>query len=112
MIRKRCAMPQVKMSKETLDKLRAFEKIIDYVLEEKLEKESDYVELVLSLGMDKMFEDLIPKDEQDLLRKTIVAMFNENPEFVANFVIKTLKRGEQIQKEEELYKKHIKKKRE
>ena len=100
-------MPKVMVSKEILERLRAFEKMIDYVLEEKLEEESDYVELVLSLGMDKMFEDLIPKDEQDLLRKTIVAMFNENPEFVVNFVIKTLKRGKQIQKEEELYKKHI-----
>lgn len=100
-------MPKVTVSKEILERLRAFEKMIDYVLEEKLEEESDYVELVLSLGIDKMFEDLIPKDEQDLLRKTIVAMFNENPEFVVNFVIKTLKRGKQIQKEEELYKKHI-----
>jgi DUF1009 family protein len=102
-------MPKVKISKEILERLRAFEKIIDYVLEEKLEKESDYVELVLSLGMDKMFEDLIPKDEQGLLQKTIVAMFKENPEFVVNFVVNTLKRGEQIQKEEEIYKKHIKK---
>jgi Na+/phosphate symporter len=95
------------ISKEVLQKLRAFEKIIDYVIEEKLEKESDYVELVLSVGMDKMLEDLIPKDEQGLLQKTMVAMFNENAEFVVNFVVNTLKRGEQIQKEEEIYKKHV-----
>lgn len=103
-------MPKVMISKQTLERLRAFKKIIDYIIEEKLEKESDYVELVLALGMDKMFEDIIPKDEQDLLVKTIVEMFKENPEFVANFVVNTLERGEQIQKEEELYKKHIKKK--
>jgi hypothetical protein len=95
------------ISKEVLQKLRAFEKIIDYVIKEKLEKESDYVELVLSVGMDKMLEDLIPKDEQGLLQKTMVAMFNENAEFVVNFVVNTLKRGEQIQKEEEIYKKHV-----
>jgi hypothetical protein len=29
------------------------------------------------VGMDKMFEDVIPKDEQDLLPKTMVAMFKE-----------------------------------
>ena len=92
-----------------MERLRAFEKIIDYILEEKLEKESDYVELVLSLGMDKMFEAVIPEDEQALLQKTIIAMFKENPEFVVNFVVNTLKRGEQIRKEEENYKKHIKK---
>lgn len=102
-------MPKVMISKEILERLRAFEKIIDYILEEKLEKESDYVELVLSLGMDKMFEDIIPKDEQGLLEKTIVAMFKENPEFVVNFVVNTLERGKQIQREEEIYKKHIKK---
>lgn len=100
-------MPRIMISKEVLQKLRAFEKIIDYVIEEKLEKESDYVELVLSVGMDKMLEDLIPKDEQGLLQKTMVAMFNENAEFVVNFVVNTLKRGEQIQKEEEIYKKHV-----
>ena len=102
-------MPRITFSKESLRRLRAFEKIIEYVIEGKLEKESDYVELVLSVGMDKMFEDVIPKDEQGLLPKTIVAMFKENPEFVANFVVSTLKRGEQIQKEEEIYKKHIQK---
>lgn len=97
------------ISKEILERLRAFRKIIDYILEEKLEKESEYIELVLSLGMDKMFEDIIPKDEQGLLEKTIVAMFKENPEFVVNFVVNTLERGKQIQREEEIYKKHIKK---
>lgn len=102
-------MPKTMISKEVLQRLRAFEKIIDYVIEEKLEKESDYVELVLSVGMDKMFEDLIPMDEQGLLQKTMVAMFKENPEFVANFVVNTLKRGEQIRKEEEIYKKHVQK---
>jgi len=101
-------MPKVTISKEVLERLRAFEKIIDYVLEEKLQRESEYVELVLSVGMDKMFCDVIPKDEQSLLQKTIATMFKENPEFVTNFVISILKRGEQIQKEEELYKKHIK----
>ena len=102
-------MPKVMISKEILERLRAFEKIIDYILEEKLEKESDYVELVLSLGMDKMFEDLLPKDEQGLLPKTIIAMFKENSEFVVNFVVNTMKRGKQIRKEEEIYKKHVKK---
>lgn len=102
-------MPKVMISKEILERLRAFRKIIDYILEEKLEKESEYIELVLSLGMDKMFEDIIPKDEQGLLEKTIVAMFKENPEFVVNFVVNTLERGKQIQREEEIYKKHIKK---
>ena len=101
-------MPKVMISKEILERLRAFKKIINYVLEDKLEKEEDYVELVLSLGMDKMFEDLLPKDEECLLQKTIIAMFNENPEFVVNFVVNTLKRGEKIQKEEAIYKKHIK----
>ena len=101
-------MPKVMISKEILERLRAFKKIINLTLEDKLEKEEDYVELVLSLGMDKMFEDLLPEDEERLLQNTIIAMFKENPEFVVNFVVNTLKRGEQIQKEEAIYKKHIK----
>jgi len=102
-------MPKVMISRELLERLRAFQKVVDYVLEEKLENESAYVELVLSLGMDKMFEDLLPKDEQGLLQKTIIAMFQENPEFVTNFVVNTLKRGAEVQKEKEIFKKHIQK---
>lgn len=102
-------MPKVDVSKDTLKRLRAFKKLIDYIIEEKLEKEADYVELVLSIGMDKMFEAVVPKDDRELLPKTMIAMFKENPEFVVDFVVRTLKKGEEIQREKELYKKHVKK---
>jgi hypothetical protein len=102
-------MPKVNISNEILQRLRAFQKIIDYVRAEEFEKESDYVGFVLSIGMDKMFEDLVPEDEASLLSKTLIAMFNENPDFVADFFVNKCKKGEEIEKERDLYKKHIKK---
>lgn len=102
-------MPKVEISKENLRKLKAFQKVIDYVLGEKLEKESDYAELVLSIGMDKMFEDLIPKDEKGLLSSTLIMMFNENPEFVADFFVGKCKKGEEINEEKRFYEHYIKK---
>jgi len=102
-------MPKVEISKEILRKLKAFQKVIDYVLEEKFEKESDYAKLVLSIGMDKMFRDLIPKDEQGLLSDTLIQMFSENPEFVINFFVDKCREGEEITKERQFYGKYIKK---
>ena len=92
-------MPKVEISDETLKKIRAFKKVIDVLLEQTLPNESIYVELVLSIGLDKMLQDPLPKEE--MLLKTMVAMFEENPEFVSEFMANTLKKGALIEKEKE-----------
>ena len=92
-------MPKVEVSNETTKKIRAFKKVIDEILEEELKNESDYVELVLTIGLDKMVQDCLPKEET--LLKTMVDIFNKNPEFVSKHMVETLARGALIQKDEE-----------
>ena len=90
-------MPKIQISKETIRKIRAFKNVIDHLLGEEFQNESAYVELILYIGLEKMLQDPLPKEE--MLLKTMVAMFQENPEFVSEFIVDTLKRGELIQKE-------------
>lgn len=85
-------MPDINISEETLTKLKAFSKVIDYILEENLGSDSDYAELVLSVGLERMLQDILPKEET--LLKTMALMFKKNSEFVSQFVVDTLKEGE------------------
>ncbi len=71
--------------------------MIDAILGKKLQNEDAYAELVISIGLERMLQDPLPKEE--MLLNTILAMFEENSEFVSNFVAKTLKRGEEMQEE-------------
>ena len=88
----------IELSENIMRKLRAFRKVIDVVIGEQLESESAYVELVLYIGLERMLLDVLPNEE--MLQKTMIAMFRENPEFVSDFVARMLKRGEIIRSEE------------
>ena len=85
-------MPKIEISDNTERELKAFIKVIDAILEEKLGKGSDYAELVISVGIEKMLQDPLPK--QEMLLKTVVKMFKQNPEFVSAFIAEALKKGE------------------
>ena len=67
----------IELSENTMRKLRAFRKVIDIVIGEKLESESAYVELVLCIGLERMLLDVLPNEET--LQKTMIAMFREKP---------------------------------
>ncbi len=92
-------MTQVEISEEMINKVRAFKKVIDAVLGKKLPSESHYIELVTDIGLERMLLDITPKEESH--QKTIMAMFRDNPEYVADFVARMIKGGEIIKKEEE-----------
>ena len=85
-------MPTVEISEETYERIKHFKKIVDVVLEGEMESIDDYAELILSNGMKKMITDVIPDDE--ILRDTMLAMFDDNPEYLCSFVAKILKEGE------------------
>jgi len=92
-------MPTIELSEEVRKRLNAFKKVIEVIMKEDTPKtESDYVELVLSIGLEKMLLDVIPKEE--MLQETMSTMFSENPEFVSNFVASTIEKGSLIKKEE------------
>ena len=94
-------MPKIEISNELYRRLRAFIKVIDAVLEEKMsDRIDDYAELVLSIGLERMLQDPLPK-ETEILLKTMVVMFKKNPEFISDFIAETLETGKRIREEEE-----------
>lgn len=92
-------MPQIEISEEMINKVRAFKKVIDAVLGKKLPRESHYIELVIDIGLERMLLDITPKEEPH--QKTMIAMFKDNPGYVADFVARMIEGGEIIKKEEE-----------
>jgi len=89
-------MVKVEISEELASKIRAFKKVIDAVMSEELEEESGYVESILQIGLERMFQDVLPKEEPIALR-AFIQMFNLNPEFICKFIAESMKKGEAIQ---------------
>ncbi|GAG78769.1 unnamed protein product, partial [marine sediment metagenome] len=52
------SMGKIEISEETIKKINAFKKLINYVIGHELPKESDYIEMILIIGLDKMLQDL------------------------------------------------------
>lgn len=84
---------EIRISEETYKKLMAFRKVIDAIIENKLANDGEYAEFVIGIGLEKMLQDPLPKEE--MLLKTMVAMFRENPEYVCDFIARTLEKGEE-----------------
>ena len=89
---------EIVVSDNLKKKLDAFRRIVDIVLEEETEK-NVYLIILLSEGLKTILKTVIPQDNETLW-KTIENMSNENPNFVSNFVVDTLKHGEIIKREE------------
>jgi len=85
-------MPQVRISKDTMFKVRAFRKVIDAVIGEGPKEDSDYVEIIVQIGLERMLQDILPKEEPIGL-KTMTAMFNRDPQFVSDFVAERIAEG-------------------
>lgn len=92
-------MGKIEISEESIKKINAFKKLINYILGHELPNESAYIEMILVIGLDRMLQDLLPKEE--MLLKTMVQMFKENPEFVCDFILQRLTEGELVLAERE-----------
>jgi len=85
---------RITLDREVVDKALALKPLINTVIgEEILKTDEDYIEFILTLGIDKVLTDPLPDNK--LLRETIKAMFRKNPKFVAEFIAETLKKAEQ-----------------
>ncbi len=85
-------MPRVTISKEVAERVRHFSKVIDAVIGKKLsDKIDDYVEFILEIGMRKMILDPLPESKE--LEMTILAMFEDNPEYLCDFMARVLTKG-------------------
>jgi len=94
-------MTAIELSEEVVRKLRAFGKIMEIILGPKdvPETESGRAELVISIGLERMLQDVLPKEE--MLLRTVVQMFDRNPEFVCEFISDMVREGgEEKQKEQ------------
>lgn len=91
-------MKKIEISDEILRKVNAFKEFIDYFLGEKLPSDSAYIEMILTVGLNEMLQDPLPDEE--IFSKTMVDLFNKNPEFIVEHIIETMERGALIRKEE------------
>jgi F0F1-type ATP synthase alpha subunit len=93
-------MLRVELSEETMKKLRAFTKIMEVILgpEDMPETDAERTALVVSIGLERMLQDVLPKEE--MLLRTMTQMFNRNPEFVCEFISDTIRQGEKMEKEQ------------
>lgn len=85
----------IKITHNTLHKLKCFKKVVDAILVQESTFE-EYVELVLSRGIASMLRDVIPRDV-DVLLKSMEQIFDEYPDSTSNFIVDTLKKGEEAQ---------------
>ena len=81
-----------------MKKIELFQKVVETVIGQ-ISSESYYLELMLTIALERMLQDILP--EEEMLLKTMVTMFNDNPEYVSSFLAETLKRGALINKEKE-----------
>ena len=88
------ALPSIQLHDKTIQKIRAFGKIIQVILGESQTPEDDSgrVELIVSIGLDRMLQDVLPKEEP-ILQKTMTQMFALNPEFICDFVADRIRQG-------------------
>jgi hypothetical protein len=71
--------------------LESLKPVTESVVEDDLDFEV-YVNMVLWRGIRGIIEDIIPEDPQ-ILRKSILMMYESNPEFVAAFMTNVLEAG-------------------
>lgn len=96
-------MPQVEIEEETHQKLSAFEKVVEKIMGKPLPKQQ-YFSLVVRQGLLAMLFHVVSRDGP-ILETTFEKMFDENPEFVSEFIANKLEPGEEIKKIKEEWEK-------
>ena len=81
----------VVVGEDIYQQVEHFKKVIDAMIGVELESIDDYIKFILKIGMMKMLLDAIPDDMP--LQMTMVAMFEENPEYICEFVSRAIKKG-------------------
>jgi hypothetical protein len=89
---------QASISEESNRMLVSFKKVVDAVLEEETDF-GGYMDIVISQGVKKILNDVIAPKEIGLLWQTIELISKANPEFMSQFIVDMLKRGEEINRQ-------------
>jgi len=89
-------MNKIDIKEDDYTQLKHFKKIFDSIIEEE-SKFEDYIHVIISAGLNSMFRDIIPQD-QETLWNTIMALNKKNPEFFSKFIMEMILRGENKEK--------------
>ena len=81
----------VVVGEDIYQQVEHFKKVIDAMIGGELESIDDYINFILKIGMMKMLLDAIPDDMP--LQMTMVAMFEENSEYICEFVSRAIKKS-------------------
>ncbi len=94
-------MRKITVNLETKDykRVKSSKLVYDYIMDEDPESTdwNTYIALLLSRTLRAIIEDVTPSDNL-LLQQTLVKMHEENPEFVSNFLVNTLKTGGEVER--------------
>ncbi|MGC9781714.1 MAG: hypothetical protein HZR80_20910 [Candidatus Heimdallarchaeota archaeon] len=72
-----------------MKKITAFKKVIDEAINEEWEEISEYVDLILRIGIQRMINDAFEGNEP--LQETMVSLFEEDPVLISNYIIKIIR---------------------
>lgn len=83
----------VGIADETIAQVRAFQQVVEAVLEEDFEFDA-YVNLLLRQGMDSMLADLLGPVDASVLIKSFQQLGATHPDVLYGFIARTLRAGE------------------
>ncbi len=90
---------EISLRDELKHMIKGFLPVFSKVMEEPSLSEDELANLALSIGLEKMLTDVIGNNPE-LLMDSILQMNRINPEFIGNFVVQAMDKGETIMREE------------
>ena len=87
---------EISLNDENLVKLESYKEIFEAIMEEEIEF-NEYVNVIISIALDKMLRDAIPKEQE---WTTIQWAFHENYEFMSKLVADIWKKGKDVTDDE------------
>ena len=89
---------EISLNDENYENLKNYKRIFEAIMEEEIEF-NEYVNAVISIALDKMIRDAIPKEHE---WGTIQSAFHENYEFMCKLVANIWKKGKDVTDKEKL----------
>jgi hypothetical protein len=93
-------MPTIPISDETHTRLIEFKQVVEAVIEKEVSFE-DYVEKIMSQGIDSILEMLIGSLDQRIMVKSLQQLGSRHPAQVYQYITDMLKQGAMVQEREE-----------
>ena len=87
----------IEISQDIMKKIEIFKKVIDEAMNEEWEEISEYVDLILNIGIQRMIKDAFQGNEP--LQETMVSLFKEDPVFISKLLIKIIRDNKLIPEE-------------